>query len=426
MSDQTRVSILYHPKDAPQFINSGYAKIAMYTTPYLLDAGFDTRLHCPVGQTQSNSIWTEPRKGKTMEIWGGGSGAYGEDIIPLHMRHLTELTGKPSMLLFCGDVIALDQVPKWAREKSIAAAAWGAVDWEWPTPKWALEKISPYMEMWPMSRWGQGVLMRDGLKNVRAPIWCGVDTKIWHPVNPSDFPQVKASMGYGDDTFNVFSAFANQYLRKGEQEMFQAIGEFHKRHPEAKIRFFGLTQVRRDWDLVAAAEHYGITDLVRWSDDYQHIMGLYPEEDVALMMGVSDCVLSLGYEGFGFQTVEAQALERPVIGLNAGATPELLRSGILVPAERTLAHTSMIGRARPDGPKVVEALETIWRAKQDGKRWRAGRRWVEENVTWDRCGRMLVEGVRRVEQALADESSFGPPPPGPLAVERAKDLVVVG
>lgn len=419
------------PKDNPVLIPSGYGKVAQYVPHYLQDAGWEVRLHCRIGHEMNVVEWVEPHSGNKYEIWSGGDGMYGESVVPSHVAKLSEVAKKPAHVLFCGDVAGLGPLCDWLGRHEVIGSAWCAVDWEYPTPKHALDRHKTFFRTFPFSHHGHRVLVQDGLQNVLDPVWFGVNPKIWHPYDPSEYPKdapydrVMESMGFRRDGFNVFSAFANQFQRKGEYEMMYALREFNRRHPEAKIRFFAFTQVRRDWDLPALAEHMGVKDIVRWSDDYKHIMGAYPEQDVALMMNASDVVLSMGYEGFGLQTCEAQALGKPVIGFNAGATPELLKAGILVPSRKDIMWSPMFRRPLPDEDRLVDALEEMWLAKQEGRKWDNGRKWVHGNLTWDHTGKALVERLEAIEQALADEEIFGPPPPGPLAQRMAKEQVVV-
>lgn len=422
MSETRSISLLVCPKDSPVVIQSGYAKIAQYVTPYLMEAGYDVRLHCPVGNAYNTTFWTEPHSKKEFQVWGGGGGAYGEDVIPAHIQSIQRETGKPGFLFFIGDVIALERIPAYCRDNGLLAAAWGAVDWEWPTPRGALERWQPYYRAWSMSHHGHRVLQQDGLKNLMDPLWFGVNPEVWKPLDRSEYPRSMASLGYTEDTFNVFSCFANQYQRKGEYEMFQAVGEFHKRHPEANIRFFALTQVRRDWDLAALVEHLRLQDIVTLSDDYRSLRGMYQEEDVARAMNMADVVLSVGYEGFGFQTIEAQCINKCVIGLDAAATPELLHTGIKIPVEKEFMYQNLLRRALPNGLKLVEALEKAWYLKQEGHKWN-GRPWILENLTWDICGKKLVQRMNAIEQSIADEDLHGPPGPGPLALRRSGEEV---
>lgn len=418
--DETTVSILLNGKDNPALVPSGYGKILQYVAPLLMDMGYDVRLHCAVGHQHGTIDWEEPHSKRLLQIWSGGSGAYGEDITQLHLNRLTQETKKPGVSLFIGDVIALNQLPQMCRDGQLAGAAWGAVDWEHPTPRYIADKFSAFNHVWSMSKHGQRVLEEGGVRNQLPAVWFGVNPEIWKPEDRSNYPKIMESMGFQEDTFNVFSCFANQYQRKGEYEMFMALAEFHRRHPEAKVRFFAMTQVRRDWDLVALAETLGIRDIVRFSDDYTHVMSEYREEDMAKMMNAADCVLSIGYEGFGFQTIEAQALNKPVIGFQAAATPELLKAGIMVPPAKDYMQPSLIRRFLPDETGVVTALEEIWRTKDDKKRWSHGRPWVLDNLTWAHTAKGLKANMRRLEQTITDQGLSGPAPPGALALERAK------
>lgn len=417
----TRISVLLNPKDSPALVASGYGKIAQYVAPMLMDLGYDVRLHCRIGHEYSTINWVEPLSGRELQIWSGGDGPYGENLTIPHLQRLSKETQKPGTLLFIGDVLALNQIPKFCQDGHVAAATWGAADWESPTPKWATDKFRPFNKAWSMSHHGHRVLQEAGLQNLLEPLWFGCNTDVWKPEDRGAFPTMMESMGYREDTFNVFSAFANQYQRKGEYEMFLSIAEFHRRHPEANIRFFVFSQIRRDWDLVALAEHLGIRDLVRFSDDYTHIMGEYTERDVAQMMNCSDAVLSLGYEGFGFQTIEAQALNKPVIGFGAAATPELLGpgNGILVAPAKEFMIPNMIRRLLPSEAGVVEALEELWRTKDDA-RWKNGRKWILENLTWKHTMAGLKDRMKSFEDSLAEDGQLGPPAPGALANDMAK------
>lgn len=427
MTESRSVSILAHTKDSPALVASGYARLGQYTAPALMDAGYDVKLFCPVGHQSSTIQWEEPHSKRVLDIWSLGNGSYGEDIVPAHLANLERLTGKPGILLFAGDVIALDHIIRLNRERQITSVAWGAVDWEWPSPQHARDKWSSFYRAWPMSHHGCSVLGRDRLSNLLEHVWLGVNTDLWKPIDRSQLADTMREMGYREDGFNVFSCFANQFQRKGEAPMLLAIREFHRRHPEAKIHFYGMTQVRRDWDFAATTDYLGIRDLVSWSDDYRHHMGWYPEEDIARMMNCSDLVLSLGYEGFGLQTVEAQSLGKMVIGLNAAATPELLQSGFLVePADEAQLAPALIARRLPTTQKVLEALEHAYEVHRSGQ-WRgdAARRWVVENATWAHTGRALVQRLESVEQSLADEEFLPPLGPGPKGVELGNQEVLV-
>ncbi len=418
-------NVLLCPKDSPALIPSGYGKIARYVAPILMDLGYEVRLHCPVGHVHGAMHWTDPRTGRDMEIWTGGEGPYGENIIPAHLQRLSATNRKPTITLFIGDTIALNALPQLMREGHVVGAAWSAVDWESPTPQFAKDRLAPWLRTWSMSQHGHRVLERDGVTNLLPPLWFGVDTELWKPQDRGTLPNVMASMGFRDDTFNVFSCFANQYQRKSEYEMFLAVSEFAKRHPDAKTRFFCMTQVKRDWDLMGLADTLGIREFTTFSSDYAHIMGDYEEEDVAAMMNVSDCVLSLGYEGFGFQTVEAQALNKPVIGFDAAATPELLQSGLLVPPIKEYMLPQMLRRLLPDEEGIVQALEEVWRSKGDTQRWSKGRRWVQNTLTWNHCAKGLGDRLDALDRVLEDDLVFGPAPPGPIARQRAAELLDV-
>lgn len=429
MTEKERsLSLLVHGKDSPIFVQTGYGKLLQYVSPLLQDANWITRLHCPVGQPYGEAVWREPRSGKEIIVWGGGEGTYGENIVPAHMARLKEQSGgKDPMLLFIGDLVGLDRIIQWNKSDRLLSAAWCAVDWESPTPDWMLDKTNSFYRAWSMSRFGHEVLKQDGAKNLLDPVWLGVNPDVFKPMDKSQFPDLFESMGYSDDGFNVFSCFANQHMRKSEYEMLSAIGEFHKWHPEAKIHFYGLTQVRRDWDFAATTKHLGLEGLVSWSDDYAQHMQEYTEEEVAAMINCADACLSLGYEGFGLHTIEAQSCAKPVIGFGAAATTELIKggAGLLVPPERDFMHQNNIRRLFINKEMLVTALEKAYDLRKDRQRWDKGRRFVLQNATWRHTGEALVKNLEAIEQSVADEELLGPLPPGPHAKELAEQQVVL-
>lgn len=449
METDIDISLLFTPKDNPALINSGYGKLAKYIAPRLQRAGHTIRLHCRVGHSQNIMHWEDPYLGEDLEIWSGGNGPYGEEIIPNHLNNLHAETQEPPVLFFIGDVEALSQVPAWLDQNQFPGITWAAVDWEHPTPQNILQKLQAWDKVWTMSQFSHEVLQQDGLDNLLDPVWLGVNPSIFQPIE-EDLPKTKRDMGYGDDTFNVVSVFANQYQRKGEQEMFTTIAEFHKRHPEANIRFYGMTQRRREWDLPALLDHLGLRDIVTLSDDYHYVMGNYLEQDISRMFNAADLCLSLGYEGFGLQTIEAQACGTPVIGFEAAATPELHKSGIRVPPKKELMRPNLIKRQLPDERFLLAALEisyerikntrlsnpyyledpritnqlpdSVTEREHLGAGFPSAVDWVHNNLTWDHAAEALLDRLDQSIDHIIDQEKVGPPGPGPLANDLANDI----
>ena len=69
-----------------------------------------------------------------------------------------------------------------------------------------------------------------------------------------------------------------------------------------------------------------------------------------------DVLLSIGNEGFGLPTVEAQACGVPVIGLAAAATSELVRSGMQVGGQEWWNYAHQAWWVTPDVGQVAAQL----------------------------------------------------------------------
>lgn len=88
-------------------------------------------------------------------------------------------------------------------------------------------------------------------------------------------------------------------------------------------------------------------------------------DNMPVAYAASDMVLSLGMEAFGRVTAEACAMKKLVIGINAGATPEIClhgETGFIVPIGDAESVRLFMERILHMSPEVYEAMATRARA----------------------------------------------------------------
>ncbi len=143
----------------------------------------------------------------------------------------------------------------------------------------------------------------------------GVDGKRFRP--SPDREDFRRRHGVGDGEF-VFLSVRRLETRMGLEALVAAFAGVHREHPRSRLWIAGkggLAPV-----LEGMAGELGVGDACR-------LLGFVPEAELSACYSAADCTVmpSLDLEGFGLATAESLACGTPVIGSNAGATPELLR-----------------------------------------------------------------------------------------------------
>lgn len=169
--------------------------------------------------------------------------------------------------------------------------------------------------------------------------------------------------------------------RKGHDAVLRVLPELKRQHPDLKYRIAGEGPERSG--LEALATDLGVRDLVEFLGPVSaaDLPSVYRSASIFLMP-VRDEGASL--EGFGIVFLEASASGLPVIaGRSGGAAEALLdgETGILVP---------------PDDPDAI--LKGVRRLLLDAdlrrRMGQAGRRWVENEMNWDRAAAEFVRALR--------------------------------
>jgi phosphatidyl-myo-inositol dimannoside synthase len=178
----------------------------------------------------------------------------------------------------------------------------------------------------------------------------------------------------------VLLTVARLVPRKGVDVTLQALSILLPHFPDLRFCVAGDGPERPR--LERMAEELGVARAIRF-------LGRLPDEAVCeLYRGADVFVLATRdeahtVEGFGIVYLEASASGLPVVAARSGGAVEAVRGGVtglLVPANDPIALARVL----------VELLADPARRERMG---RAGRRWVEEEMNWDRV-------VHEIEDAL--------------------------
>lgn len=195
-----------------------------------------------------------------------------------------------------------------------------------------------------------------------------VDTSIYKPVgNKADLRKELGTPG----EFVIGIMGANRdVLRKNFQGQFAAFSRFSKKHKDAYLAVFSVTDSPSGLPLVQMAEDMGISDRVVFMPGYEQVCGMAPEEMVAAWYNSLDVLSLCSYgEGFGVPGIEAQACGTPLVATDGSAMTELARpAGWLVKGKRWWNYSHRAWWVQPDEDEIVKAWEKAYQAAGDETR----------------------------------------------------------
>ena len=283
-----------------------------------------------------------------------GEDPWSQDTLPGHYGH-----HQADLLITLMDAWVLDP----ARLGGMNVAHWLPVDC---SPLSVLDQrvLSGGGRPVAMSQFGKRQLEDAGWAPLYVPH--GIDMAEWSPLPDRDSAREATGLG---DAFLIGICAANQDpYRKGLAEQFQAFSVFVKSHPEARLLVHTRTQTSQGTDLHMLADRCGITDSVRFGDQYLIASGFVKQEERARWYGMLDVLSNCSYgEGFGLPVLEAQACGTPVVVTDAAAMTELCGAGWLVKGSRFWNKGHAAWWIRPDVDAIVEAWEQAYQARQAGE-----------------------------------------------------------
>jgi len=156
----------------------------------------------------------------------------------------------------------------------------------------------------------------------------GIDLSGWDP--RLDGQGIRREFGIPPEAPLVASV-SRLFAQKGQRELLQALARVRAKEPKVKLLVVGADAVEVHGgsftqELRALARELAIEDSVVFTG---------PRSDIPRIMAACDVFALPSFEEpFGLVFLEAMAMERPVVSLNNGGTPEVVeqgRSGLLSP-----------------------------------------------------------------------------------------------
>ncbi len=182
----------------------------------------------------------------------------------------------------------------------------------------------------------------------------------------------------------VLLTVARLVHRKGIDTVLQALHPLLDRSPDLQYWIVGNGPARKS--LEQQAQELGLTHAVRFMDSVSdsELPDIYRRATVFVMPSRADYHAG-SVEGFGIVYLEASASGLPVVAARSGGAAEAVlenETGLLVPPDdpQTLAHA------------LLRLLNDPALRQRMG---RAGRRWVENEMNWDRVGRQFLSIIER-------------------------------
>jgi glycogen(starch) synthase len=224
-------------------------------------------------------------------------------------------------------------------------------------------------------------------------VWNGVDPKRYNPTNysPEDVKQIRDKYGINDDECMLFFLGRLTWV-KGIRNLIQAMPSILSEYPKTKLVILGRGEEEKDID--ETASRLGIKENVVCRFDF------VPEEERILHYAASDvCVFPSVYEPFGIVSLEAMAMEKPVVvGAHGvvGFREQVINAG----PDQNGIHVN--GENSADiAWGIKEVLKDSERAKMWGKN---GRERVLRYFSWKQVAEQTLQIYHALQTSSAKNS----------------------
>lgn len=295
--------IIWHSN--PPWMPSGYGQQTALFVPRFKAAGYEMLVSTFAGLAGAPVVWDG------ITVMPAGQDPYGADVIPAHHYH-----GQADLVLTLHDVWVIpgDMV------YPVPLACWIPVDTDRLSgeDKKFIDAADPILIA--MSRHGEKVLKTAGFDPLYVPH--AVDTSVFQP--RADRDELRERLGVTGKFVIAINAANKDAIRKCFFEQFEAFARFHREVPESVLLVHTLISNANAPDLRPMAADCGISDAVKYSDQYRTLMGLFKPADIAAWLSCADVLSNVAMaEGFGITPLEAMACGVPAVVNESSAMVEL-------------------------------------------------------------------------------------------------------
>ena len=211
-------------------------------------------------------------------------------------------------------------------------------------------------------------------------VWNGVDPDRYNPVNvqKQDALAIRQKYGISDDS-NMLLFVGRLTWVKGVRNLLQAMPLVLKEYPNTKLVILGKGEEQTD--VVETAERLNMRDNIIYRFDF------VSESERILHYSAADvCVFPSTYEPFGIVSLEAMAMEKPVVvGAHGvvGFKEQVVNGG----TDQTGVHIN-----GQDPSDIAWGIKETLRNPQKAKNWgENGRRRVLEYFTWQKVAEQTIK-----------------------------------
>ncbi len=216
-------------------------------------------------------------------------------------------------------------------------------------------------------------------------VWNGVDADRYDPVNVQKQAVTAIRKKYGiPDNWNMLLFVGRLTWVKGVRNLLQAMPLVLKEYPNTKLVILGKGDEQTD--IVETAERLNIINNIVYRFDF-----VSEEERIAHYAASDVCIFPSTYEPFGIVSLEAMAMEKPVVvGARGvvGFKEQVVNGG----TDQTGVHIN-----GEDPADIAWGIKETLRDPEKAKNWgENGRRRVLEYYTWQK----VAEQTAKIYESL--------------------------
>ena len=216
-------------------------------------------------------------------------------------------------------------------------------------------------------------------------VWNGVDAESYDPrkVKQEDVASIRAKYGIPKG-WNMILFVGRLEWAKGVRNILQAMPMILKEFPSTKLVILGKGEEQRD--IVETADRLNIKNNIAYRFDF------VPEQERILHYAASDlCVFPSTYEPFGIVSLEAMAMEKPVV-VGARGVVSFREQVISSGTDQNGMHVN-----GEDPADIAWGIKEVLRNPDKARNWgENGRKRVLEFFTW----RKVADETLKIYESL--------------------------